>query len=208
MATEREHRYLGNPVAELRTTEDGVGVGGYAAVYGVRSLPIAGLFVEEIAPGTFGKVLARNPDVRCLLNHDPSLLLGRNRAGTLELRDTNAGLAFRVPKLPRTGAGPQVVEGLERGDLDGCSFGFRTVPKTDTWREERGDDGAVVLIRTLHDIELFDVSIVTYPAYPGTDASLRSEVAVRSLKRWAEQQKRRGKELRKEYLEFLEKFAG
>ena len=134
---------------------------GYASVFNSRSVDLGG-FVEIVRPGAFKRTL-QNADVRAMLNHDPNHILGRNKAGTLELREDDRGL--RVEITPP--AGDRVIESVRRGDLDGMSFGFRTV--SDRWNHDEKPS-----LRELLDVDLFDVSVVAFPAYPRTDVALRS----------------------------------
>src|SRR3954447_12981984 len=103
---------------------------GYAAVYGRESHDLGG-FREKIAPGAFADVLAA--DVRCLLNHDPSQVLGRTRSGTLRLQDEQQGLRFECD-LPDSPLGHNVREAVARGDVDGASFRF--IVGDDDWSTE------------------------------------------------------------------------
>lgn len=198
-----ERRFLGGPAAELGVTtrEAGTppGIRGYAALYNSLSDMIGGAFREEIAPGAFATILARKPDVRALVNHDPSHILARSGAGTLQLTHTVKGLLFDVPTLPDTSAARDVAESIRRGDLDQCSFAFSKA--ADTWREEI-IDGRPTVVRTLLDFELHDVSVVTFAAYPDTEVGLRT--AFDSLKAWAAT--RRGKSLQRTILDILAKF--
>jgi HK97 family phage prohead protease len=131
---------------------------GYAAVYGAESEDLGG-FRERIAPGAFTDVLSS--DVRCLLNHDPNVVLGRTRSGTLRLSDDERGLRFEVD-LPESRS--DVAEAVRRGDLDGASFRFRA--DRDSWA---GD------VRTVeHVAELRDVTLATYAAYPAASVELRT----------------------------------
>ncbi|MCK9994065.1 MAG: uncharacterized protein Dbin4_02585 [Alphaproteobacteria bacterium] len=136
---------------------------GYAAVFNQLSEDLGG-FRERIAPGAFTKALG--DDVRALFNHDPNIVLGRTRAKTLRISEDQKGLAIEIDP-PDTPAAASLIESLRRGDISQMSFGFQTV-------EDQWDliDGA--MIRTLLDVRLFDVSPVTYPAYPQTEAALRS----------------------------------
>ncbi len=151
--------------------EDGEGmpiIEGYAAVFNKPSEDLGG-FTEFIAPGAFTNSI-KNDDVRALINHDTGLsTIGRTSAGTLELSEDKHGLKYRV-QPPDTSAGRDIVELIKRGDITQSSFGFQTV--TDKWETI---DGAEV--RTVIEAKLFDVSPVTFAAYPDT------EVAVRSLEK-------------------------
>ena len=127
----------------------------------------SGVF-ERYMPGCFNSIAEQ--DVRCLFNHDASLLLGRNKSGTLALNVTNRGLEYAV-QVPDTTVGKDVMTLCSRGDITGSSCGFFV-------REERWIvvDGKRE-IRELLAVDVFDVSPVTYPAYEGTDAATRSTQA-------------------------------
>ena len=147
--------------------EDGSGAlrfEGYAALFNSWSQDLGG-FREQIAPGAFMKALTAD-DIRALLNHDKNYVLGRNRSGTLVLTEDERGLRFEVT-APNTQWARDLAESVRRGDIDQCSFGFQTV--RDDWRTADGIDE-----RTLLEVRLFDVSIVTYPAYLDTSANVRS----------------------------------
>jgi len=151
---------------EFRDNGDGERptIRGHAAVFNELSEDLGG-FREKISPGAFTSALKRGDDVRALFNHDPNIILGRAKAKTLRLEEDKIGLAVEIDP-PTAAAG--LIESMQRGDIDQMSFGFRTI--SDAW--EKSDDGPD--IRTLEDVELFDVSVVTYPAYPQTDAAIRS----------------------------------
>ncbi len=151
---------------ELRAeVRDGV-LFGHAAVFGQTAV-LPGHY-EMLARSAFDDVLADDAtDVRALLNHDPSLLLGRQGAGTLRVATDSTGLAFSVD-LPDTSTGRDVRALLERGDLTGASFGF--VPGEDSF--SRAPDGKQIRTHTSVSA-LLDVSVVTFPAYGGASASLR-----------------------------------
>src|SRR5918995_4820561 len=133
---------------------------GYAAVYNVESEDLGG-FRERIAPGAFRSVL--DADVRALLNHDPSQVLGRTKSGTLRLFDEPRGLRFEVD-LPDSPLGENVREAVRRKDIDGASFRF-TVDR-DSWQ---GDLRTVETVR-----ELKDVTVATFGAYPAASVELRT----------------------------------
>lgn len=169
MSKEIERRFIPRSAGEVRaqTREDGrVGIIGTAAVTNSLSEEIFG-FREQIAPGAFDKALAKS-DVRGLFNHDPNMILGRERAGTMRLWVDVNGLHYEIESLPEARA--DVAEAIQRGDVDGNSFSF-TVAE-DSW-EYRADD---IVIRTITEIdELFDVGPVTYPAYRATKVSQRAQ---------------------------------
>ncbi|EMD5191757.1 TPA: HK97 family phage prohead protease [Pseudomonas aeruginosa] len=136
---------------------------GLAAPFGAETR--IGDFREIIAPGAFSRTLSESADILALVDHDESKVLGRTRSGSLELRETPEGLEYRLT-LPDTSAANDLRALAKRGDLGGVSFGFRVV--RDSWA---GD------LRTLHEVELHEISIVqAHPAYPTTTVSLRSRV--------------------------------
>lgn len=158
---------------ELRSSVDGNTLRGHASVFG-QLARMPGHW-EQIAPSAFDAVLDRtDTDVRALMNHDPSALLGRQSAGTLRLKVDGDGLAFEVD-LPDTSYARDLRALVSRRDLTGASFGF--VPGEDKW--STAPDGKQ--IRThLSVAELVDVSPVTFPAYEGADVALRHYDFVRS----------------------------
>lgn len=150
---------------QLRSSLDGNTLRGHASVFGqLAKLPS---HYERMDPHAFDGVLDRSStDVRALWNHDPSMLLGRQSAGTLRLKVDGDGLAFEVD-LPDTSYANDVRALVARGDVTGASFGF--IPGEDDWSTVDGQQ-----VRThLSVAELVDVSPVTFPAYQGTDVALR-----------------------------------
>jgi HK97 family phage prohead protease len=152
---------------ELRSEIHGRTVRGHASVFG-QAADLRSHF-EQIGPAAFDAALAdRATDVRALFNHDPSNLLGRQSSGTLRVGTDSEGLEFEVD-LPDTQLGRDVAELMARGDVTGASFGF--VPGDDVWT--RSKDGK--RLRTHTSVRsLVDVSVVTFPAYDGAGAQLRS----------------------------------
>lgn len=134
--------------------------------YNSLSVDLGG-FKELIAPGAFSEALASDSDVLALRDHDAKLLLGRTKSGTLVLEDSVQGLRYKLT-LPNTTAGNDLAESVDRGDLDSTSFGFMC--GEDDWMVT--DDGQV--IRTLKQVELFEVSPCSFPAYPDSNLSARS----------------------------------
>src|SRR5271168_2109540 len=165
---------------EVRANADGTKtVSGIAAPFNSQSVDLDG-FVEIISPGAFTRTLRENPDVLCLRDHKQEYLLGRTTSGTLTLKeDMSAGLRFTV-NLPNTTQANDLAESLRRGDINSCSFGFTTV--RDDWRLLPDSD---TLLRVLQDVDLWEISVVSFPAYPDSKAALRSvPAALRSrLKR-------------------------
>jgi hypothetical protein len=151
----REYRTL--PGAELRTKPDGKGITGYAALFNSLSHDLGG-FVERIKPGAFARCLGSNPDVRCLFNHNPNIVLGRSKSGTLLLEEDERGLKFDVT-LPATQAARDLYASIERGDIDGASFGFAV--NSQTWLDEKDAAGNRCQVRELNDVDLFDAGPVT-----------------------------------------------
>ena len=154
--------------AEL-AADDGAIVG-YAAVFNEYSLDLGG-FTEIITPGAFSEAIDRD-DVRALLNHDPNYVLGRNKAGTLQMAEDDRGLKVQID-LPGTTWAQDLRESMQRGDISQMSFQFRS--EDDEWRS----DDTRGVIHELHKASLLDVSVVTFPAYPQTSAQAR--VAVDTL---------------------------
>lgn len=167
-----ETRTLSRPV-ELRAQGDsGRTLVGYAVVFNSPAV-IGADFREIIAPGAFAKSL--KGDVRALRNHDRARVLGRTTSGTLRLREDDVGLAVEID-LPDTSDGRDIATLVERGDLDGMSFGFIAVNQT--W-DETGD----VPTRTIHEAALLEVTVATFPAYDDTTIALRSLDEARKEKR-------------------------
>lgn len=157
--------------AKTRVSMQGKTLVGLAAPYGTPTeiKTPKGPFTEIIAPGAFDGVLKTNPDVVCTVNHDESLLLGRTTNGTLMLEADHRGLNFAV-ELPDSEYAKHVHENVKRGDLAGCSFGFVLSPENQMWDES--DTGKLTRHITGFS-QLRDVSVVTRPAYPGTEVDAR-----------------------------------
>lgn len=168
-----ERRFI--PAGELRVAGDGSSsskrITGYAAKFNSLSEDLGG-FREQIAPGAFANTI-KSADVRALFNHDANLILGRTKAGTLRLREDDVGLAYEIDP-PNTQAARDLAESINRGDISQNSFGFSTI--ADEWRKNSDETWT----RTLKEVELFDISPVTYPAYPQTDIAMRALSAVRA----------------------------
>ncbi|MEU0808653.1 HK97 family phage prohead protease [Streptomyces sp. NPDC005970] len=161
---ELERRYTKIP-AEVRATDDGKRIAGYAAVFRKESSNLGG-FVEDIDPTAFNKSRGDGwPDVMARYNHDDNLLLGTVAAETLTLTIDDTGLAYEVTP-PSTRA--DVLELVARGDVQKSSFAFRTIE--DDWAQTTQGFPK----RTLLRVQLVDVAPVNVPAYPDTSAGLRS----------------------------------
>ena len=133
--------------------------------------------VERIKPGAFDRAI-KEDDVRALFNHEPALILGRMKAGTLRLSVDSVGLRYEIDP-PDTQAGRDTVESIKRGDVSGSSFAF--VPRKRATREETDADGRSVYIVELEEVELYDVGPVTYPAYAATETGVRSDAVRRGV---------------------------
>lgn len=153
---------------ELRASADGEPpqISGYAAVFNSYSEDMGGWY-ERIAPGAFTECLAQS-DIRCLINHDMNQVLGRCKAGTLTVSEDNTGLAINCTP-PDTQCSRDLQANMKCGNIDQMSFAF--IPADTNWDDTY--NGCPV--RTITRMgQLFDVSVVTYPAYPTTSASCRS----------------------------------
>lgn len=146
-------------------------ISGHAALFNSASELLCGCFREVILPGAFTDALATS-DVRALFNHNPDNILGRTSAGTLRLKEDDTGLAIEIDP-PDTTVGRDLLTSMKRGDIKEMSFGFTIGEDGDEWA--RDPDGSGNWTRTIRKVErLFDVSPVTYPAYPETDCAVRS----------------------------------
>lgn len=141
---------------------------GYAAVFDTETV-IGEWFREVIERGAFDQALARPDDVRALINHDASLVLGRTAARTLRLAIDERGLRYEVD-LPDTTYARDLATSVSRGDVTQSSFGFRVAE--DSW--EHPKTAAELPLRRVRSVELYDVSPVTYPAYDTTSVSTRA----------------------------------
>lgn len=140
---------------------------GYAAVFNSESQDFGG-WKEIIQPGAFARSLKEKPDVRAFYQHDTSKVLGRGAAGTLRLKEDDHGLAIEIDLID-TQENRDVLANVKAGNLDAMSFGM--VPKEHTWdfNKDRGYD-----LRILKDVDLYEVSVVTWPAYEDTEVAVRS----------------------------------
>lgn len=159
----------GQPV-EIRAEGDTIKVSGYAAVFN-QEVDIGGYFREVIAPGAFTDAIGRD-DVVFLINHE-GLPMARTRSGTLTLTQDDHGLRMETELDPNDPDVKSIVPKMKRGDLDKMSFAF--APEKQEW-----DETGETPVRTILAAALADVSIVTNPAYDGTDIGLRSLEAHRS----------------------------
>lgn len=172
----RNNRQLRTISSEFNTRDDGgnLSIEGYFAVFG-SVYEIAPGMSESIAPEAFDKTLSG--DIRALINHDTTLVLGRTKAGTLNLRTDNRGLWGHIDVNPNDSDAMNLYERVKRGDVDQCSFGFDIIDEETEFRE----DGSVHW--TIKEVELYEVSPCTFPAYEETSIAARAKERDDLLKR-------------------------
>ncbi|WOQ72338.1 HK97 family phage prohead protease [Bacillus stratosphericus] len=167
MILEKEIRAIQE--GSLKATEEtdkGRMITGYALKFGTRSQNLGG-FIETIEKRALQN--ADMSDVRALIDHDPSKILGRTKAGTLKLTVDDIGLRFEL-SLPNTQYANDLYENLRLGNISNCSFGFHLAKNGDSFKR---DEKSGLPLRSLTNISrITDVSIVTYPAYEDTDVSI------------------------------------
>ncbi len=174
-ADEFQRRYS---ASEFRVDKEQRKLVGYAAVFNSVQEIFPG-FREVIRPGAFSKTI-KEADIRCLINHDPNLVLGRNKSGTLKIWEDAKGLKYEVT-LPDTSYAKDLLESVSRGDVSGSSFAFRPI------KERVTTEG----VHEILEARLSDVSPVTYPAYPQTNnlLGLRAKAGAReALSAWIDAQ--------------------
>lgn len=164
----RELRML--PMTELRIADSeggGATIEGHAAVFDSWSETLGGIFPfkEIVRKGAFNESIGKD-DIRALFNHDPNYVLGRNRAGTLELVEDEIGLRVKITP-PNTSWANDIMTSIRRGDITQMSIGF--IVEDDKWSTKDGMD-----VREIRKVQLFDVSPVTFPAYTATDVGVRA----------------------------------
>ena len=177
----RKERQMRSIASKFETREDGeerVIEGDFSVFYSNYELwPGA---TESVAPGAFSDTLG--DDVRALIDHETRLVLGRNKAGTLELREDSHGLWGRIRINPNDTDALNLYERVKRRDVDQCSFGFDIIEEETEFRS----DGTVHW--TIKKVKLYEVSVVTFPAYEATGVSARKdefkEIQLRRLEAW------------------------
>lgn len=183
---EMQLRQLRPILGEYQTREEGENliIEGYFAVFG-SVYELGPGMSESIAPGAFAGSLTG--DVRALVNHDSTLVVGRTTAGTLELREDEHGLWGRISINPKDTDATNAYARVSRGDVNQCSIGFEILNEETDFRE----DGSVHW--TIREVKLWEVSICTFPAYSETNVSARSkekaEIVKRQMKAWREKMK-------------------
>lgn len=163
----RKERLTRSLESELKTRVEQEGdmtIEGYFAVFNKETELFRGAF-EEIDSGAFDATLGN--DIRALINHDTSLVLGRNKAGTLQLKTDSYGLWGSIKINGSDMDAVNLYERVKRGDVDQCSFGFDIVSEETEFR----DDGTIKW--KIKEIDLHEVSVCTFPAYEDTGVQAR-----------------------------------
>ena len=137
---------------------------GYFAVFNSETELFPGAY-EEISPGAFDNTLSN--DIRALVNHDTQYVLGRNKSNTLDLKVDSRGLWGSIKINEKDTDAMNLYERVRRGDVDQCSFGFNILDESTEYR----DDGTVKW--TINEIDLHEISVVTFPAYGDTSVQAR-----------------------------------
>ncbi|QPA31621.1 HK97 family phage prohead protease [Thermaerobacillus caldiproteolyticus] len=165
---EKEKRIFTLSNIEIRAGTEGNSqvIEGYASIFNSPTM-IGDMFQETIAPGAFAKSLAEQADIRALFNHNWDYVLGRTRSGTLTLEEDDKGLKFRVTP-PDTSWAKDLMISMQRGDINQCSFGFQVVKDSWNWDVEPAQ-------RTVQEVKLYEISIVSLPAYEDTEAYVRDK---------------------------------
>ncbi len=158
-----ERIYMSTVTLERRAEGAAPMIRGYAAVFDQLSLPLGWGFREKIRAGAFAASLS--DDVRGLWNHNPDYVLGRTTNNTLRLNEDEMGLRIEIDP-PDTQLAQHFLTNIDRGDVNQMSFLFRALDEE--WDEIDGE-----LVRTLTKVKLYEVSPVTFPAYPQTSVSVR-----------------------------------
>lgn len=162
---------------EIRTAKlesaDGGKLSGYAAVYSPAISEDLGGFIEEIAPGAFDGSIESGQDIRALWNHDSSQPLARTSNGSLKLGSDKRGLKVEIDLPENVSYANDLRELVRQGVVNQMSFGFMVPPGGDSWEKRDGKT-----VRTLHKVDLREISAVSIPAYPDTTVALRSLQAV------------------------------
>ena len=172
----REKRQMRTASTEFATRDDNgaLAIEGYFAVFN-SNYEIAPGLSESIAPGAFDNTLSG--DIRALINHDTTLVLGRTKANTLQLRVDNHGLWGHIDINPNDTDAMNLYNRVQRGDVDQCSFGFDIISEETDFRE----DGSIHW--TIKEVELYEVSPCTFPAYEETNIAARTKERDELIKR-------------------------
>lgn len=174
--TRTDIRQVRSIASNFKTREDGEEkrIEGYFAVFN-SVYEIAPGMTESVAPGAFAETL--DGDIRALTDHETMYVLGRNEAGTLELREDDKGLWGSILINPNDQDAMNLYARVERGDVNQCSFGFDILSEETEFRE----DGSVHW--TITSVKLYEVSVCTFPAYAETSVEARKEQREQIIKR-------------------------
>lgn len=184
-----ERRSMPCRTTEYRAEERGgeLYIEGYFAVFNSIYEVCPGV-TESIAPGAFSKSLGG--DVRALTNHDTTLVLGRSKAGTLELREDGHGLWGRITINREDSDAMNLYRRVQRGDVDQCSFGFGIGEEEVEFRDDGSVHYTIRVVEPLHE-----VTVATFPAYDETAVSARAADTERArqsqAQTWRENMKNR-----------------
>lgn len=179
---ERQFRVIAN---QYKTREDESGelyISGYFSVFNSNYEMWQGA-TESIDPSAFDGAL--EADIRCLVDHDTRLVLGRTKSGTLTLRTDERGLWGEVRINQKDQDAMNLYERVKRGDVDQCSFGFDILDEEFSENPDTGD-----VHWTIKKVRLYEVSVVTFPAYEDTGVTARkqdlADIKKRKLDAWKE----------------------
>ena len=172
----RETRQMRTASTQFNTRDDNgaLAIEGYFAVFD-SIYEIAPGMSESIARGAFDNTLSG--DIRALINHDTTLVLGRTKANTLQLRADNYGLWGHIDINPNDTDAMNLYNRVQRGDVDQCSFGFDIINEETDFRE----DGSIHW--TIKEVKLYEVSPCTFPAYEETNIAARAQERSELIKR-------------------------
>lgn len=192
-----ERRTLKMQNAQVREREGKRYLEGYFAVFN-KPYQVCEGWVETIAPGAFSSFLASGRDTKVLWNHNHDIVLGSTAAGTAQLREDSTGLWGSVEINEKDQDAVNAHARVERGDVDGCSFGFDIA----RWEESRnGDEYRTVILEVY---PLYEVSPCTFPAYTDTSINARArEDREAAMKRLEEEREQKNKQWRRDMLRRL-----
>ena len=185
---EQDLRVVRSVPTQFTTRADGedLSIEGYFAVFD-SVYNVGDGMTESIQKGAFASSM--DNDVRALINHDTTLVLGRTKAGTLKLKEDDHGLWGHVDINPKDVDAMNLYERVKRGDVDQCSFGFNIVSE----RADISEQGSCHW--TIEEVDLHEVSACTFPAYEETSISARSkdlaDMKARKIAAWKERMKER-----------------
>lgn len=173
---DRLTRQMRTASTEFKTRDDNgnLAIEGYFAVFD-SVYQITSDMSESIAHGAFDNTIS--DDIRALINHDTTLVLGRTKAGTLQLRTDSHGLWGHIDINPNDSDAMNLYNRVQRGDVDQCSFGFDIINEETEFRE----DGSIHW--TIKEVKLYEVSPCTFPAYEETNIAARTKERAELIKR-------------------------